>query len=1036
MALYKFSTLANNQTLAFKPGMDILNFDNTALLAASGVFAQHGADLWITYANKTIKLVGMALGQVSSTHFSFANSGKVLVGDDMPTIANDAAANTLIGTARSDYLDGRGGADTMTGGDGSDLYVVDNTGDKVIETNPQPSQIDTVKSYISYTLPANVENLRLMGVGTLNGTGNGLANNIYANAGNNVLDGGAGNDTLSYLYAGAGVKVSLAVTTAQATRGSGSDTVRNFENLSGGIFADTLTGDSGNNILNGNGGADSLLGGAGDDTLVVPSLAFQGLDGGAGTDTLKLSGSNLTLDLTALGARLKNLEAINLNGANLLGLTPASVLGLSGTTDKLVVDGNGKSVVNAGGGWTQGADAVAKGHTYHVYTQDGATLWVDRSIAANIDGVVPLSSLNGTNGFHLNIGAYAAPTTSVSGAGDVNNDGYADLIIGPYQLNAGYPGSSSSFVVFGKASGFGASLDLSTLGGSNGLRLDGMATTHVTSGTATLVSAAGDVNGDGYADLIVGAPSSEPHGIDSGSSYVVFGKASGFTANMDLSTLDGTNGFRLDGATAYDFSGISVSAAGDVNGDGYADLIIGTSYGLRGIGTYSGSSYVVFGKASGFAANMDLSTLDGTNGFRLDGTSKVEQSGFSVNTAGDVNGDGYADLIIGAWAASPHGIVSGSSYVVFGKAAGFTASLDLSTLNGSNGFRLDGVAALDWSGFSVSAAGDINGDGFADLIIGAPGTDSSYVVFGKASGFGANMDLSTLNGGNGFRLDGNGDVNDESGFSVSAAGDVNGDGYADLIIGAWAASPPGPYLAGSSYVVFGKASGFAASVDLSTLDGSNGFRLDGAAAYASSGASVSAAGDVNGDGFADLIVSGSSSVIYGGNFTGAVTQLGSASADTLNGTRAAERFVAGQGNDTLTGGGGKDVSYGGQGNDLIKVNDLGFQKADGGSGTDTLMLTGGGQNLDLANFRNQLFDIEKIDLTGNGNNTLTFLKRDMLNLSDTGNTLQVDGNAGDHYHFSDTGWVQKANVTLVGTTYHVFDNGAAHVLLDAALTAV
>jgi hypothetical protein len=111
------------------------------------------------------------------------------------------------------------------------------------------------------------------------------------------------------------------------------------------------------------------------------------------------------------------------------------------------------------------------------------------------------------------------------------------------------------------------------------------------------VSAAGDVNGDGFGDLIIGAPQVNANGHDSGASYVVFGKASGFGANLNLSTLDGSNGFKLSGVAAGDYSGRSVSGAGDLNGDGFGDLVIGA---------YSGASYVVFGKANGFTANLNL----------------------------------------------------------------------------------------------------------------------------------------------------------------------------------------------------------------------------------------------------------------------------------------------------------------------------------------------------------------------------------------------------------------------------------------------
>src|SRR4028118_85856 len=164
-----------------------------------------------------------------------------------------------------------------------------------------------------------------------------------------------------------------------------------------------------------------------------------------------------------------------------------------------------------------------------------------------------------------------------------------------------------------------------------------------------------------------------------------------------------------------------------------------------------------------FGPTFNLSTLNGSNGFAINGIAVGDGSGYSVSSAGDVNGDGFDDLIIGARGASPNGIdAAGQSYVVFGSNSGFAAGLDLSTLNGSNGFAINGIAANDSSGWSVSRAGDVNGDGFDDLIIGAISADpngisyagQSYVVFGSNSGFGAGLDLSELNGSNGFAING------------------------------------------------------------------------------------------------------------------------------------------------------------------------------------------------------------------------------------------------------------------------------------------
>ncbi|MFY0682874.1 MAG: FG-GAP repeat protein, partial [Thalassovita sp.] len=418
--------------------------------------------------------------------------------------------------------------------------------------------------------------------------------------------------------------------------------------------------------------------------------------------------------------------------------------------------------------------------------------------------------------------------------------------------------------------GFTAVKELSALDGTNGFAITGFPS-YVYSGYA--VSSAGDVNGDGIDDVIIGVEARDSNG----ESYVVFGTDTGFGASLELSALDGTNGFVINGIDEYDHSGASVSSAGDVNGDGIDDLIIEGHGSPNGL--YSGESHVVFGTDTGFGARLELSALDGTNGFTLNGIDSFDLSGTSVSSAGDVNGDGIGDVIIGSVFASPNGVSSGESYVVFGKTTGFGASFELSVLDGTNGFVINGIDEGDYSGTSVSSAGDVNGDGIDDVIIGASFAEpngrrsgESYVVFGKDTGFGASLELSALDGTNGFVINGI-DSYDYSGTSVSSAGDVNGDGIDDVIIGANLADPNGLY-SGESYVMFGTDTGFGPSFELSALDGTNGFVINGIGEYDHSGTSVSSAGDVNGDGIDDVIIgahdadpngvsSGESYVVFG-----------------------------------------------------------------------------------------------------------------------------------------------------------------------------
>jgi hypothetical protein len=432
---------------------------------------------------------------------------------------------------------------------------------------------------------------------------------------------------------------------------------------------------------------------------------------------------------------------------------------------------------------------------------------------------------------------------SVSSAGDVNGDGYSDVIVGAYVYRNVHFGEGAAFIYHGSASGIDTTAS------------DTLETNQFIARFGVSVSSAGDVNGDGYSDVIVGASRYGNGQLNEGGAFIYHGSASGISTTAST-TLE------INQASAE--FGTSVSSAGDVNGDGYSDVIVGAPYYDNGQ-TDEGGAFIYHGSASGISSTASTT---------LESNQAIAYFGVSVSSAGDVNGDGYSDVIVGAIFYDNGQINEGGAFIYHGSASGIDTTASTT---------LESNQANAWFGWSVSSAGDVNGDGYSDVIVGASRYDNgqtdeggAFIYHGSASGVSSTASTA---------LEENQD-SAQFGYSVSSAGDVNGDGYSDVIVGAYLYDN-GQTDEGGAFIYHGSASGISTTAS-TTLE------INQANAWF--GWSVSSAGDVNGDGYSDVIVV---AILYdngqineGGAFIyhGASSGISSTASTTLESNQANANF--------------------------------------------------------------------------------------------------------------------------------------------------
>ncbi len=476
------------------------------------------------------------------------------------------------------------------------------------------------------------------------------------------------------------------------------------------------------------------------------------------------------------------------------------------------------------------------------------------SAANGVSAIQDISNLVGSVGFEME-GLHPDGRFGyvVNGVGDINHDGFDDIAVcAPWSTPGAVNENGEIYIIFGNDN-YAPDFDVRLLDGTNGFRVQGVnAEDRLGYGGA---NPAGDVNNDGIDDFIITTPYADPDSTNTGSAYVIYGKIGNFPADMSVDMLDGTNGFTLNGTNYWDNFGTTGGYAGDMNADGIDDFYV-TADDTDFNGASSGTVYVIYGK-NHFPDTMDVDTFYIEHGFMINGKATDDNVGIAVGSLKDMNGDGRNDLAVGAFHANGD---TGAGYVIFGKSGDFTDTLNVANLDGTNGFEILGKAVGDGLGTAIGDAGDLNADGLNDLYISAPKASvnsaavagQTYIIYGAATAFPATLDIATL-GERGFTINGI-ESSSFSGNSVCGPGDINGDGTDDLLIGAFLADGMTGFSTGEGYLLYGDVMGFPVELNLSNLDGTNGYKIHTNKAHGRLGFDVGSVGDFDGDGANDMLI--------------------------------------------------------------------------------------------------------------------------------------------------------------------------------------